>query len=505
MSGVKSQGFVKPENALKQREPQPSINREENRAIYAQGEGAVIALVEGLLKRIEELESRLDGLEGRLSKDSKNSSKPPSADGFGKRTQSLRGKSQKHSGGQPGHPGQTLEWSEQVDEVIPHPVEHCAGCGTSLMEVSLEQLLTRQVHDLPEMKMRVIEHQIEVKCCPECGQRNEGEFPVGVNSVVQYGARVKGVMVYLMDAQLLPSQRTVELLKEVLGLEVSEGTVYNVRTRCFEELEAVTTQIQQSLLTSSVVHFDETGLRVNGKLWWLHVASSSGLTYYFIHPKRGQAAMEEMGILPSYQGKALHDGWKSYALYSVCTHFLCNAHHLRELQFIVERYQQFWAFQMSLLLVTIYVEVDAAKAAGQTALSAEQRSAFEARYQAILEEGWQSNPPLDVPVSTPKPRGRPKKSPPQNLLERLRSQQQSVLGFMNDFEVPFDNNQAERDIRMMKLKQKISGSFRSSDGAKVFCRIRGYLSTLRKQGLSVLDALTDLFSGQPIPLLAQPE
>lgn len=215
--------------------------------------------------------------------------------------------------------------------------------------------------------------------------------------------------------------------------------------------------------------------------------------------------MDEMGILPFYQGKALHDGWKSYALYSVCTHFLCNAHHLRELQFIVERYQQFWAFQMSLLLVTIYVEVEAAKAAGQTALSAEQRNAFEARYQAILEKGWQANPPLDVPVSIPKPRGRAKKSPPQNLLERLRSQQHSVLGFMNDFEVPFDNNQAERDIRMMKLKQKISGSFRSSDGAKVFCRIRGYLSTLRKQGLSVLDALTALFSGQPIPLLAQPE
>lgn len=276
MSGVKSQGFVKPEHALKQREPQPSISREEIRAIYAQGEGAVIALVEGLLKRIQELESRLDGLEGRLSKTSKNSSKPPSGDGFGKRTQSLRGKSQKHSGGQPGHPGQTLEWSEQVDEVIPHPVEHCAGCGTSLMEVSLEQTLTRQVHDLPEMKMRVIEHQVEVKCCPECGQRNEGEFPNGVNSVVQYGARVKGVMVYLMDAQLLPSERTVELLKEVLGLEVSEGTVYNARTRCFEELEAVTTQIQQSLLTSSVVHFDETGLRVNGRDGDFTVLSGQG-------------------------------------------------------------------------------------------------------------------------------------------------------------------------------------------------------------------------------------
>jgi len=490
---------------LSQREPRPRLTRDEIRAVYRQGEGAVVELVEGLLQRIEELESRLDGLEGQLSKNSKNSSKPPSGDGFGKRTGSLRGKSQKGSGGQKGHPGQTLEWRDEVDEIIVHRVEHCVGCGASLADVAIEQELARQVHEIPPMQVRVSEHRVEVKCCAACGTSNEGEFPVGVNTVVQYGARLKGVMVYLMDAQLLPSERTVELLQEVLGVTVSEGTLYNVRSQCFEELEAVTTQIQQSLLVSAVVHFDETGLRVNGQLWWLHVASSSGLTYYFIHPKRGQAAMAAMGILPQYTGKALHDGWKSYAGYLLCTHCLCNAHHLRELQFILERYGQFWAFQMSLLLVTIYVAVQAAKTAAETALSLEQLSAFEARYQAILEEGWQSNPPIHQPSQTAKPRGRPKQSPPQNLLERLHSQRQQVLGLMYDFAVPFDNNQAERDIRMMKLKQKISGSFRSSHGAKIFCRIRGYLSTLRKQGHSVLDALFALFSGQPIPLFAQPE
>jgi transposase len=481
------------------------MSRDEIRAVHTQGEMAVIELVEGLLKRIQELESRMDGLEGRLSKDSKNSSKPPSGDGFGKRTQSLRGKSQKGSGGQAGHPGQTLEWRDEVDEVICHRVEHCAGCGVSLAGVEIEQEFARQVHEIPAIEMRVTEHRVEVKCCPGCGQSNVGQFPAGVNTVVQYGARLKGVMVYLMDAQLIPSERTVELLQEVLGVAVSEGTLYNVRSQCFEALAEITTTIHQSLLASEVVHFDETGLRVNGQLWWLHVASSSGLTYYFIHPKRGQAAMEAMGILPQYTGRALHDGWKSYAGYLLCTHFLCNAHHLRELRFILERYRQFWAFQMSLLLLTIYVEVQAAQTAGATALSSEQLSTFEARYQAILEEGWQANPPIHHPAETAKPRGRPKQSPPQNLLERLHSQRQQVLGFMYDFAVPFDNNQAERDIRMMKLKQKISGSFRSSQGANIFCRIRGYFSTLRKQEHSVLDALFALFSGQPIPLLAQPE
>ncbi len=214
--------------------------------------------------------------------------------------------------------------------------------------------------------------------------------------------------------------------------------------------------------------------------------------------------MDEMEILPGFEGKALHDGWKSYEGYD-CDHFLCNAHHLRELQFIQQRYDQPWAFQMSLLLVTILRQVQAAQAEAHTALPAEQLQAFEARYQAILDQGFAANPPPTPPPDAPKKRGRPQQSPPRNLLNRLQSHQASVLGFMYDFAVPFDNNQAERDIRMAKLKQKISGCFRSEDGAHRFARIRGYLSTLRKQGLNVLDALIALFSGNPIPLVLQPE
>lgn len=490
---------------LSKSSPQRFISREEIRAVHAQGEEAVIALVEGLLARIEKLESRVSELEGQLSKNSRNSSKPPSGDGFGKQTKSLRTKSERKSGGQPDHLGQTLEWSNAVAQVVEHRVKQCEGCGASLEQEPVKKLYARQVHELPPVVLQVSEHQVEVKCCPQCGLENQGIFPAEANSVVQYGARLKGMMVYLMEGQLLPSARTCEILSDLMGVKLSEGTLYNSRTQCFEQLEAITDTIQAAIVASEVVQFDETGLRVNGKLWWLHVACTNGLTYYFIHSKRGTAAMEAMEILPSFEGKAVHDGWKSYEAYA-CEHFLCNAHHLRELMLISERYGQAWAFQMSLLLCSIHRQVSEAKDNAQSSLSAEQTQAFKQRYETILDQGFAANPILAPPLAeAAKKRGRPKQSPPRNLLNRLQTKQKSVLGFMDDFAVPFDNNQAERDIRMMKLKQKISGCFRSPDGAQMFCRIRGYISTLRKQGRNVLDALIALFLGHPQSPLLQPE
>jgi transposase len=417
----------------------------------------------------------------------------------------LRGKSERKAGGQPEHPGQTLEWSNAVDQVVEHGVDECAGCGASLESEPVKAVFARQVHDLPPVILEVIEHQVVVKDCPHCGLENQADFPGAANSVVQYGPRLKSMMVYLMEGQLLPSGRTCEILRDVLGVSVSEGTLYNTRSHCFEQLEPISEVIQAALVASEVVHFDETGLRVNGKLWWLHVACTSGLTYYFIHDKRGQVAMEAMAVLPSFEGKAIHDGWKSYQGYA-CNHFLCNAHHLRELMFVWERDGQAWAIQMIWLLCTINRQVGAAKDQGQSTLPAEQIIAFETRYQTLLEQGFAANPTLAPPFEgTTQKRRRPKQSPARNLLNRLQTQQMSVLGFMDDFIVPFDNNQAERDIRMMKLKQKISGCFRSSNGAQMFCRIRGYLSTLRKQGRNVLDALIALFSGHLQFSLLQPE
>jgi transposase len=487
--------------------PRPNqqlISREEILAVYQQGEAAVIDLVEGILKKTWELELRIQVLEDRLKKDSRNSSKPPSGDGFGKRTKSLRTKSDRKSGGQTGHEGSTLEWREEVDETIIHPVEHCEACGGSLAATEVLEWDLRQVHDLPPLKLEVKEHQIEVKKCEHCGLLNRGKFPVDVSNVVQYGSGIKGLMVYLMEGQILPSERVSELLRDVFGCELSEGTLYNTREQCYEQLEVVEQHLKKGIQESEVVHFDETGMRVKGKLMWLHVASTSGLTYYFIHANRGQIAMDEMEILPNFEGISVHDGFSSYAHYD-CEHGLCNAHHLRELLFVVERYEQPWADQMMALLIEIKDQVEIAKTAGISALNPNQLTDFEARYRELIQEGFKANPPPPIVPDQPKKKGRLKQSPPKNLLDRLDKNQSAVLAFMYDFRVTFDNNQAERDLRMMKLKQKVSGTFRSLEGAQMFCRIRGYISTLRKQGLNVLDALRQIFLGNPVFPNLQPE
>ncbi len=490
---------------MKEPSEQSEQLREVIRAAYRQGEEAVIALVENLLQAqadvIGKLESRIKVLEDQVSKDSRNSSKPPSGDGFKKRTQSLRSPSGRKSGGQAGHPGSTLEWVDEPDEIEQQVIETCQGCGASLVERAIVEWQCAQVHDLVPIEIRVKEHQVAVKRCECCGQRNQAAFPVGVTNRVQYGSGLRSWMVYLMDDQLLPSARVQELLSEGLGCSLSEGTLYEVRQECFELLARVETSIFEALQQAEVAHFDETGLRVNGKLMWLHVASTQALTYYFIHPKRGSEAIEAMDVLPQFEGTSVHDGWRSYALYD-CSHALCNAHHLRELRFLVERYQQEWAEQMMTLLVTMKASVEQAQAQGQTQLSVEALTQFETQYQDLIEIGMTLNP-ANPPLANS--RGRPKQTPTRNLLERLDTHQSEVLRFIHDFQVPFDNNQAERDIRMMKLKQKISGGFRSEVGAQMFGRIRGYLSTLKKQGHPLLDALEQVFLRHPISLSLQPE
>ncbi|MGB5974557.1 MAG: IS66 family transposase [Nodosilinea sp.] len=309
------------------------LSEGEIRAIYAEGEGAVVSLVTELLERLKRLEAEVKDLKGRLSKDSRNSSKPPSGDGFGKRPQSLRRPSDQSSGGQAGRPGQTLEWNPEPDVIERHLVGECSGCGVSLATVPVEDVLARQVFDLPPIALVVTEHQVEVKGCPQCGPVNQGTFPPEAKTVVQYGPRLKGMMMYLMEGQLLPLNRVCEVLRDLVGVSVSEGTLYNARAQCFESLAPTELGIQQAIQDREVVYFDETGLRVNQRLWWLHVASTQALTDYFVHPKRGQGAINEMGILPAFSSHAVHGGWKSYQSYD-CEHVLCNAHHLRELPYI---------------------------------------------------------------------------------------------------------------------------------------------------------------------------
>ena len=261
---------------LSQQNPQQIISREEIRAVYKQGEEAVMELVYGLLEQVGKLEKRVQELEGIAKKNSSNSSKPPAGDGFGKKTKSLRVKSERKTGGQPEHPGATLEWSSEVDEVIIHQVDQCNGCGALLAQEPVAKEWARQVHDTPPIELKIYEHRAVVKDCPHCGVENQADFPPEAQSLIQYGPRLKSMMVYLMEGQLLPAARTCEVLSDIVGVNVSEGTLFNIRNQCFEQLAPISSSIQSAIVASEVVHCDETGLRVSGKLWWLHHQISGG-------------------------------------------------------------------------------------------------------------------------------------------------------------------------------------------------------------------------------------
>jgi len=473
------------------------MKREEFRAVYDSGFEATFALVESLSHNIDALTSRVQQLEDRLAKNSRNSSKPPSSDDpVEPKPKSLRQRSGKKPGGQEGHPGRTLSLVEDPHHVVVHGPEECEECGESLSEAVASGYERRQVVDIPpRLTLEVTEHRAQRKRCPGCGWSTKAAFPVEASvRVVGYGPRIEALIVYLMEYQLLPYERASELIKDLFGEPApGVGTLYLIVERCFEGLKETEEAVKEGLRRARVSHFDETGLRVAGKGMWVHVASTDELTHYAIHEKRGVEATKEIGILPFFKGVAMHDGLSSYRQYEQCTHALCNAHHLRELRFVEEEHKQEWAGRMKALLLEIEEAVREKAASGGTRLEPERVEEFEMRYQRLLEVGLKANPP---PLRTGK-RGRPKQSKGKNLVDRLNKHRSEVLRFMHDFEVPFDNNRAERDIRMVKVRQKISGCFRTRRGARIFCRIRGYISTVRKQGENVLAALESVFMGDP--------
>lgn len=461
----------------------------EIRAAIRQGEEATVELIGSLLRVIAIQAARIQALEDQLAKNSSNSSKPPSSDGMKKpaKKRSLRRSSGKKGGAQLGHPGHRLEMSSQPDRTERRSVEQCAHCQASLEEIDAVRIGQRQEYELPPLRLLVTEYQVEVKVCPECGQETQAEFPAGITQPTQYGPAFKALLSYFNQVHFIPLERVNEICRDVFDQPVGEGTIITANNQVAETIEPVNERIQQYLIeTEETVHFDETGIRVDKKLYWVHSASTQRATCYHIDPKRGQEGIDRAGVLPERTGNSMHDDWASYYGYEKAQHASCNAHHLRDLDFLQEQHPQAWEGEMVKCLIDIKKAVETAKAQGLSNLPKEQSDAFQARYDQLVEQGLALNP---APERPPGKRGKIKQPPPKNLLDRFSVHKQAVLAFMYDFKVPFDNNLAERDIRMVKLKQKISGCFRSRDGSKVFCLIRGYLSTARKNGVSAFDAL----------------
>jgi len=470
------------------------MNAEEIIAALQAELAAAQETIAALTAQVATLLERVKDPEGQRATDSHNSSKPPSSDGPARIPRSLRGTSGKKPGGQPGHRGTHLRLVDTPDHIVVRRPLVCPTCAASLAAEEVDGMERRQVVEAPSVRALVTEYRGLRARCPHCQTAVTGAFPAAVSAPVQYGPRLRALTVYLTHQQLLPYGRTRAVLRDLLGCAVSQGMVAALAREAAERLAPVEGLIAAALRAGPVLHNDETGLSVRGTRWWLHTASTARLTHYGVHPKRGSAATDAIGILPGFDGTSVHDGWAPYRQYT-CRHALCNAHHLRELAWVEEQDNQAWAGALATLLRQIKQTVDAARDQGQAALPARTRRRFCQRYTRLLAEGCAANPP--PPETGPPRRGRRKQTKAKNLLDRLQRADE-VLAFMEDFAIPFDNNQAEQDVRMVKVQQKVSGTFRSEAGAHTFARLRGYLSTLRKQGLPALIALESVFHGHPL-------
>ena len=488
-------------------------------------ENAILKEETDILKKIvAALTIKVEELEAKSKKNSKNSSKPPSSDGMKKpkATQSLREKSGRSPGGQKGHPGASLKLKDQPDEVVVLQVKDTCECGGKIT-VNKDIMEKRQSTDIKPAEVITIEYRAQEGICENCGKVHKASFPEGVNATAVYGPGIQAVLTYMTNYQFLPLERAVEFIKEIYGIDISQATIIRADKEVFTKLEPVAPLIKDEIINSDVAGFDESGMRVAGSQHWLHCAATKDAVYYTIHKKRGKDGMDDAGILPNFKGTAIHDHWKAYYKYTDCSHGECNAHHLRHLVFLSEVMGQDWAAEMICLLLRIKAHVDYSRLFGANKLGGEDIKEYENMYRAIIASGAESigienpygatGPDLDLDLEpdqiqvgimpdgnnavSPPPvkTKRRKKTEPERMLIRLAQYELETLMFMYDFDVPFDNNVTEASIRMPKLHQKISGCFRTEEGADVFARIRSFIGTVKKKGKNIMEGLRAVLDG----------
>jgi transposase len=451
------------------------------------------AVILSLFDLLERYEQRLKELEGKVEKNSLNSSKPPSSDGLKKGPAEPRRKGEKPVGGIPGHKGATrgmVDHPDRIEELRPQGGCDCGACLDGLEARAGER---RQQIEMPVPKVIVTEFRRMWVECPDCGLGHGGAFPAGVTPNVSFGPRLKAYAVGLVEGHFVALERTCEIIADQYGVRPSDGAVQNWIVKAARLLEADHGANRRSILEAGVAHFDESGMRIGGKLHWLHVAATGTAVYYTVHARRGREAMDAAGLLPQFRGHAVHDHWKPYWTYTHCSHSLCNAHHLRELRYCEELTGHSWPIELRRILVEAKEAVAEARDAGQTALAQFQVDGLLARYDQQVNNGLEA-----CPVRPPEPgrKGRVKQHEATNLLLRLRDYRDQVWRFLTDWRVPFDNNLAERAVRPAKVKLKVIGGFRAMGGSEAFCILRSVWETNKLNGINPFDTLRLAFQGR---------